>query len=81
MRKENYTKIKKCLESRLKEQPEEEIAALGAKKLLEYLSVYFAVVTGCRPSEAAYVIYNKTMRKNDRATNKRWGTIDYMATM
>ena len=81
MRKENYTKIKKHLESKLKEKPAEEIASFCAKNLIAYLAVYFAVVTGCRPSEAAHIVYHKKIVKNELSTNKRWGPIDYMATM
>ena len=55
--------------------------ALASRKWIKYLAVYFAVVTGCRPSEAAHVIFYKTIEKNDRALNKRWGPIDNMATM
>ena len=80
MKKDNYTKIKKHLEVILKGQSKEEIAALGTS-WIKYLAVYFAVVTGSRPSEAAHVIFYKTIGKNDRALNKRWGKIDNMATM
>ena len=71
MKKDNYTKIKKHIESKLKGKSKEEIAALGSS-WIKYLAVYFAVVTGSRPSEAAHVVFHKTFEKNNRALNKRW---------
>ena len=80
MKKENYTKIKKEIESKIKNRSEKDIFGLGFS-WLKYLAVYFAVVTGCRPSEAAHVIYYKTIGINDFTLNKRWGPIDNAAKM
>ena len=49
--------------------------------LAKDLAIYFAIITGCRPMEAAYVVYNKSIHDNDQLLNKRWGKIDYMATV
>ena len=54
MNKENYSKIKKYLEKRIMNQDD-----ANPRQRLKSLALYFAVVTGSRPNEAAYVVYNK----------------------
>ena len=54
MNKENYSKIKKYLEKRIMNQDD-----ANSRQRLKSLALYFAVVTGSRPNEAAYVVYNK----------------------
>ena len=77
MNKENYRKIKKHLEGRLHTATD----ANNPDRNLKTLALYFAVVTGSRPNEAAHVVYNKHIYTNDKPTNERWGVIDYAATM
>lgn len=81
MGKVHYSKIKKYLELKLRKSSREEIKTIGAKGWVKYLALYFAVVTGSRPCEAAHVIMNKKFYPNKGATNERWGRIDYKATM
>ncbi len=77
MNKENYSKIKKYLEGRIENQ----VDAANPRHHLKTLAVYFAVVTGSRPNEAAYVVLHKRFSANVAATNERWCRIDYAATM
>ena len=44
-----------------------------------YLGIYFLVITGCRPVEAAHVVFNKTIEQFNETYYEEWGKPAYKA--
>lgn len=82
MNQVNYRKIRDYLEVRLKKPIHAADTDKNDYQRLKSLALYFAVVTGSRPNEAAWIIYHKNIKVNDgKATSIRWGTFTYIAEM
>ena len=50
-------------------------------ELAKYLAIFFLMITGCRPNEAACVVFDKTVKKYTGYTHVTWDKISYIATV
>ena len=50
-------------------------------ELVKYLAIYFQLISGCRPNEAACVMFDKTVKKYHGWSHFTWDKIDYIATV
>ena len=54
---------------------------LTSAEIAKYLAIYFVIITGCRPNEAAHIVYNKLYEKRTNSIYERWGKINYIIKM
>ena len=83
MDRATYHKIEEYLRKFLVGEAGRKLEEGGKAVFARYLAVYFALTTGARPNEAAYVVYNKALNPlaADRLLPPVWGEFDWEATM